>query len=807
MSKSIFPKFGQTHKGAGTTGKGARRDEKQQQAAFAQSLSDLAGQTQPRPDFAAQLKDDLLTRRIETSVQDIRPNFWRQAMFKRLAFAATILTVAMAAVGLYSWLRGDQNAGKLPLLPRLVSAAGGGAVIQDGLLSDAEVVLGVDLPAAPESAPVYSVTFTRPATPEAALAWAKDFGLNDPQVYHDPRDSEAIFVAGSDGRMLAFRADGGGAGVYYSDDAAMMAPGEAPTFEQARAAAIAFLSKHHLLPEHYHVEEDPDLARRSEVHVQMINIITEISGAPLAADAAIIQVTVSSAGEVTDAYTPLWAFARLQGYPIKTAQEAWEELLAGGAFRLDVEGLSPNAAHVRTFNRPAPERALGDAVTVSGWAHVLVPERSGTPLRAQMAAMDGSRYLLGDIPDAEALQSIGFNDIQVSGMLVENLGEQYWRLSVQRWEIVTNAPLMQLLVGTFRREGKTTRLMDDTGAAYPLPSAPDDLEDGTRIEVTVHGEAVPGTALDWESINTPPCSEQNATGNAESITTVEVQVEPVATPELPYALGQTVELTGMVNATLVIESDQQWYETYLQRVPDDFNNYKLIGDEATLAELAQLHRLHVRIRGQIVTATLEWGGEGPAIMVNSYTQILPDERRYRFLGTITLETLGGQSVAVFTECSSGQRYALPADPHLFPQEYFSTDENRNRQVEVRGTLPALATAGGLPQLQIEASTNGSDIDRLPCDAPRPIDPGPVIVDRTGRSGGDIARNAFTVDRAELAYYYEPSPLPPPNSIYRLPSAAIAQPVWIFSGLSGDGATRFTAYVQAARETYVAGTHE
>lgn len=28
----------------------------------------------------------------------------------------------------------------------------------------------------------------------------------------------------------------------------------------------------------------------------------------------------------------------------------------------------------------------------------------------------------------------------------------------------------------------------------------------------------------------------------------------------------------MVNATLIIEPDKQWYETYLQRVPDDFNS-------------------------------------------------------------------------------------------------------------------------------------------------------------------------------------------------------------------------------------------
>jgi len=31
---------------------------------------------------------------------------------------------------------------------------------------------------------------------------------------------------------------------------------------------------------------------------------------------------------------------------------------------------------------------------------------------------------------------------------------------------------------------------------------------------------------------------------------------------------------------------------------------------------------------------------------------------------------------------------------------------------------------------------------------------------------------------------------------------LVQPVWRFSGVSGDGLTHFTAYVQAVREDYV-----
>ncbi len=788
MNKSRLPKFG----------KAARRAEKQQ-AAFAQSLYDLAGQTRPDPNFAARLKSALLARRVATLAQDIRPNLWRQAMFKKLAFAAMALTIVVAAVGLYSWLRGGNNAGELPLLPRLASAAGGGIVIQDGLLSDAEVVLGVDLPDAPASAPVYTVTFTLPVTPEEALAWAGDFGLDDPQVYHDTYGSEDIFVVGSDGRTLTFRADGPEAGIEYRDEIASSLPGDPPSFEQTRDVAVAFLSAHRLLPEHYRVEEEPGLIRMPGARSWMVTIVPEMDGHPLTNELALIRVMVNSAGAVTYAYAPMQGFTQSNAYPIKTAQEAWDELLAGGAFLLKTDSAPSAAVSFRTFQRPAPQHTVGDAVTIVGWVQVLAPEKVGLPLWAQVVTSDGSSYRLSDIPDAAALQRRGNDNVQVSGVLGEALGTKCWRLSVQQWSPAT--PYASSLLGTFHRDGDAAWVVDDGDASYPLPDAPAELEDGARVEIFVSAEATPGAALDWEAIASPPWVSQGTTTGIESAVTVLAQTDPVPTPEPQYALGERVELTGMVNATLIIESDRQWYETYLQRVPDDFNDYKLVGDDAMMAELAQLHRLHVRVQGQVVTATRDWGGDGPAIVVNSYTQIAPAEKRYRFLGTFTQETVGGRLAPVFTECSSGQRYVVDANPALFPQEYFSAEGDSSLQVEVHGTLPALTTVGGLPQLQIEASMHGSDISKLPCDAPRPIAPGPEVLDRTGRDS-QVRRNAFTVDRAELAYYYEYAPLPPLSTVYRLPST-VAQPVWVFSGLSGDGATRFTAYVQAARATYIA----
>jgi len=101
-------------------------------------------------------------------------------------------------------------------------------------------------------------------------------------------------------------------------------------------------------------------------------------------------------------------------------------------------------------------------------------------------------------------------------------------------------------------------------------------------------------------------------------------------------------------------------------------------------------------------------------------------------------------------------------------------------------------------------SSGGEIDRLPCTAPSPIEPGPQIVEHDNRLERAM-QTAFTVERVELIYYYEPayaSTSPSPSTVYRLPSTLL-QPVWRFSGVSGDGLTRFTAYVQAVREDYVA----
>ncbi|MEJ5310431.1 MAG: hypothetical protein WHX52_11710 [Anaerolineae bacterium] len=776
---------------------------------MAQTLYALAEETRPGAAFAGRLERDVLARWNATELaRDLRPER-RQAMFKRFALAA--MAAAVVLVGIWAWplLPGNRNKQDLPLLPRLASASGGGDMVGDGLLSGAELLLGVELPAAPERAPVYNVTENVPNTPDAALAWAQAFGLPDPQVYRDPRDPESLVVMGSDGRTLTFRFAGSMGGIHYGNDAAVGATGDALSFEQASEIAVAFLRAHNVLPEQYRLTPSEVYGSRPDESFMAFDVTVELAGHPLIGDAAVMHVVVNAAGEVQYAHILPLSFEPLHDYPVVSAQEAWDALLSGKAFRLETNQTSRARSGIRVFLRPGPARAVGESVTVQGWVHILQPEQSGQPVWAQVTTRDGSRFLLSDIPNADALTRIGYNDIEVGGLLMENLGPNAWRLAVQTWEVVpaTNQAPLQSLVGTLQREGDTAWLVDDNGARYPLPDPPAELDDGARIEVAAPADFEPGAPLDWQYLSTPPYAEQSAVTQMSG-STVSVVVQPesageMPTPEAPFALGQTVELTGVVAATLLREGEREWLDVSLVRIPGVEYDYPLSGTDAVMQALAQLNRLHARIQGQIVSTDDPRALYGQVIEVTSVEKLWPEEQRYVFIGHVAQETIDGQDVAVLTECGRNARYVLELFFAGTPQDFLAhvTEE---RQVRIEGVLRPGMMSAGLPIVRVDGMSSGGEIDRLPCAAPTPLKPGPEVVERDNHLERTL-QAAFTVDRVELTYYYEPtyaSTSPSRSTVYRLPSTLI-QPVWRFSGVSGDGLTRFTAYVQAVREDYIA----
>ncbi len=794
----------------------------QRPAQVAEYLDTLAARIHPQADFTHNLESELMTRWdviYERHAPMRQPHktldfgFWildvfqgRMTMLKRLTLAISLVVLVVLALPL--WPR-TQPEEALPLLPRLVSAQSGGATIADGLLSGAELLLSVALPKSPEAVPVYRATSDFPTT-AAALAWARDFDLTDPQVYRNPHDTEAVYVRGKDGRMLMFRMAGPAGGLHYTDDAAHGTPGNLPTSEHAVDVAVSFLSAHHLLPADYVAlaDEEDLMGNRSSERLVLVNTVLE--GHAVVGDGQTIRVRVNGEDEVVYANIPLFAFTRLHGYPIKSAEQAWAELLDGGAFRLETEHHAPGAEDVyRTFRR-LPHHKLGDVVTVTDTVQLLVPVSDDQPVWAQVYAQDGARYTLSDIPDAQALLHVSYPTLQVRGTLVENLGPHAWRLDVSHWETATPAPL-QRWVGVFIREGQAAYLVDDAGERYRLPEPPAEVESGARVEIAALPDAVRNGVLDWLYLSTPPYGERDDVTTLGNTVSVAVQVEPEATlpatPEPPFAPGEHVVVTGTLHIARIIEEERQ--QLGVTCVVADETGYPLVATAARLEALTPYHRLHVQIQGTAVMTKVAEGYPATlAIQVEAFRKLWPDEERYRFIGEIAVENIAGHEVAVFTECDSQKRYVLGPQVQALGRDYASRRQRGlGAWYEVKGSVHADGQYEGLPIIYLEGTHGGSSVATMPCSPPKLLEPEPQIVDVSQRPAVVAMQNAFTVDRVELAYYYAPqfsssSPDKPPQPL----EAVLVQPVWIFSGHSHDGATTFTAYVQAVRERYVADTH-
>jgi hypothetical protein len=489
----------------------------------------------------------------------------------------------------------------LPPLPRLVYASGPGSQpALEGMLRGADLTLATDLPDAPAEAPVYrATTAPLPTTPEEALAWARDFGLRDPHVYRDPREPEAFFVLSNDGCQLIFRPFGPMGSIHYGNDDAAAVDGPPLPFDQAVEVALAFLRQHDLLPASYRVQEPEHFAPRPENPIRFVHIVPELDGHPLVGYRTGAQVAINPAGQVTYAsFNPL-TFERDGDYSIKSAQEAYDELtggqVAGSPFRLDTDVRHSTEMDVQHYSPPPPAWSIGQPVTLTGRVHVLVAEPvlsaaegEGSDIRAQLTAWGGTQYNLTG-PRVAELADVGFDDVQIQGTVVAQTGEHRWQVEVADWETVPQRQ-PQCLVGTFTLDGGDAWLMTDEGERYRLPNPPAELSDGQRIEVYADERPADGGDVDWWSIVSPPMSEgEGYVGSSSSsvIVVVEAPVEeplpatptpvgaaeapavtptPVAPPpqaETVFEIGQSVEVTGAVHATIFVNGASRRVEAFL----------------------------------------------------------------------------------------------------------------------------------------------------------------------------------------------------------------------------------------------------
>jgi len=415
--------------------------------------------------------------------------------------------------------------------------------------------------------------------------------------------------------------------------------------------------------------------------------------------------------------------------------------------------------------------------------------------------------------------------VQVRGTIVAQVGERHWQVEMTDWEAVPQRQ-PQCLVGTFTLDGDEAWLVTEPvlsaaegkGERYRLPNAPDELSDGQRIEVCADELPAEGDDLDWWSITAPPMSAgEGYVGSSSSSVSVVVEA-PVEEPLSPtqaktiFEIGQSVEVTGVVHATIFVNGESRRVEAWLDvdEPGEEQPPYPLSGPPEVLEAIAQLARLHVRVRGQAVASIQEWPPGGLGIEIEDFEKVWPDERVQGFLGHLDLETLEGREVVVFTDHETGQRYVLASSLETGGSGWVTSGDSilNYEQIFVTGVvvqleetyagLPVLRRAGMHKDSQTDAATSA---DEIPLDIPQVVDESRFPPGRGGLQG------AFVVDRVELAYYDEPqspSPVVSPDRAptWTHPTEQTIQPVWVFYGHNADDTTRFTAYIQAVTDEYV-----
>lgn len=785
------------------TGLDQGRDETPE-ASVVDALHASAALFRPAPEFV-----EGLSVRLRQHQPPQRRSIPRRAAWSRVAWAgaAIALVTTLLALALPA-LVGERG---LVRLPRLVHAAGS---IQSGLLAGADLQLAVDLPKGPARVPVYdAANVPLPATAEEAVAWAEAFGLDVPRAYRDPREPQAIVVLGSNGQRLTFRTFGPQDIVYYGDERAAAVEGPALEFEEAAGLAVAFLRAHGLLPDAYQVREPEGVAASPQSRLRFVEVVPALDGRPLVGTSAGATVSINPAGQVSHVEVTSLTFDRSDSYPIRSAEEAYEELaggrLGGGFFRLDLRDQAPPGAEVRTYRAEPPAYAPGDSLTVTGSVQVLVSEDGGDVL-ARLDMRDGTQYEL-EGSQVAGLDGVGFENVQIEGTVVARLGPGHWQVEVSDWDVVPQySPWCTS--GTLVREEGAAWLVTPGGQRYRLSQAPDELTGGEGIQVCADEKPADGEMVEWWWISSPSPSEQEAATGSGSVSVL-VQAEELEWPEIesPFEMGQSVEISGTVNAIIYVNGSERRVVANLDVAgagPERLS-YPLNGPPDVLETLAQLAYLNVHVRGHIVPSDQGGTPGGQAIQVASYEKVWSEERVQGFLGHLEIETLEGRNVTVFTDEETGQRYVLASTlahggTGIVPRDVVAG----GRRIFVGGVVEPGKSHAGLPVLRLTRLTQDSRTDAASRADAIPLDVPQIIDQSLGPAGGGGAlQGALVVDRVELSYYHD-TPVSRrtvrPDGVMPTPEPVenILQPVWVFYGHSADGTVTFAAYLQAVAEEYI-----
>lgn len=772
-------------------------------------LAAKAGETPPRPSLAAWLTLKLVPR--------------------LLAAGAAVVAVVLLLTWLpYLWPEARQLE---PSLPDSNNLATTGQL--PGL--DPQPLLLPDVPAA---LPRYRLLLEPlPETAEAAVAWARAFGLADPEAFHEPRDPLLVYVIGRDGEELTFHRAAAPGGIYYNANKGQPdSPGVAPLSPAAAAAvAVTFLQERNLLPEAYLVQEEPQAGEWSRnLAVRRIHVSPDLAGYPLRGSviAPVASLQIGPEGDVLTGYFNLVEVTAGEPVAVRPAQEVLAAFKAGTMtpFRLETRPLGAEA-QPQYFLPPPPEHRAGEPVTIVG-RPMLLTSADGQRTRASVRQL-GAIYELSGPALFDMVEQASGVEVTVQGTIVAALSADRWQVEVTAWSPAATPPYPVCFNGMIERAAAETWLVAgaggpvDAGTRFRIPRAPVELLPDDPVQVCTTAPLEPEQDLPWLGIVSPPPSESVAYGSSvvvsEAVEVTRVVPEtPVAesavlpatgssersrfgqspslalrpgTVQSPYTWGEAVVVTGVLKGAVYRSGRDERLEVTLHAGPDDdgiWYNYPLLGDDGLLSQMAyDHHNLHVTVSGVIEMVMGDYG-ERQAIAVESYSRTWPEERIEAFLGSVSLESVAGEEVAVFTDRVTGQRY-------VYGDRYFGFHDwdpvLQEELVWVAGVVHPVATFAGLPLLRLIQTTWGSSVERATSAAVLPLPAGPDVAPEL-RPGSPV-QDSFIVERIELVYYFEPQydNADPRQGLALLPEQW-AEPVWLLHGRDAAGSLQFTAYVWA-----------
>ena len=776
------------------------------------SLKEAASQSRPRSGFANELAQRLQEKEQTMSEKRFGAPFWRA--LRRVAAGgvalAALLALVLVASGLFSGLEPEPAA--VDQVTETITAFES-VMATEGNFAGTEFVLAAELSEEPGEAALLTWFDVRPPPPpvseEEDYVLASRYGITDGTLYRAPDDSGGWLVMAEDGRTVSFRPGGPMSSyIFYNNPQAQRETGELLPYAEAVEVARDFLR----LPDDY--EPAPEQSVPSSA-ARVVRFYKVFEGHPIVGTEAAAEAAVSPGGEVAYARVmPLEVSPAGNTVPIKSAQEALDELLHGGSgysFSYNVRGTGPS----QYFTPPLPEWEVGDAVSVDGRLTVLRPLYGGEP-HAELQSHSGATYLLTG-PDVAELVGHSGQQIRASGTVAEKRGPGRWELDLTSWSLA-EGEAGACHTGVFQRDGDAATLETDEEESYELAYPPQELAGGERVEVCAEAFST-DEPVEWVRMASPPSSEAGHSGSGGGggsgsvgvVESVEVTrtvtddgggvsevtesvLEPVATaedgaaPASPYDVGEQVRVTGSLAGSIHLEGDtrQPWLVLQVDADGDPLTpavSFPVTGDQALLEEMAEHYRLHLTVEGVIVEAGPEKEGpDGQALRVEGFERGWPDEKMEAFLGHLQIETLEGRDVVVFTDEATEQRYVLA--PHYPP------GRDPAARVWLAGVVHPEATFAGLPLLQPAEIRSGSEVDAAESAADLPPESEIPVYDAPSASGPPWMQGRLVIDEVVLGYEYRRGPGPDDDGPQEL------KPAWIFYGHNEDSTVAFTIIVDA-----------